>query len=249
MSVNVDPWNALKKMTHARIALGRAGHSVSTSELLDFRLAHAKARDSVWREADFDAVQSELGTKSLIRVQSQCASKQEYLLNPALGRALSQASIDLLNPPASEESMDCCLVIADGLSANAVHTGAALFARQFIATLDKQRITLGPVILARYARVALGDQIGALMRSRSVLILIGERPGLASSESLSAYFTYGPEIGKTDAYRNCISNIHSSGLPMTAAADMAAFLTETAIQRKLSGVDLKVEFPAIKTVT
>ena len=246
-----DPWAFLRSLTHARIALGRAGHSVPTRELLDFRLAHSRARDSVWREVDFSSLRAEFNPA--VEVQSRCASKQEFLLDPGRGRMLSDQSKILLGSHAGKPAPhipgpDCVLVIADGLSADAVQSNAARFAKSFIDGIAAVNLSLGPVVLARYARVALGDEIGAVMKSRSVLMLIGERPGLASSDSLSVYFTWAPDSTRSDANRNCISNIHASGLAPDVAAKMAVFLARTSIQRQLSGVELKVEFDGIQSL-
>ncbi len=249
--MTADPWAFLRNLTHARIALGRAGHSVPTRELLDFRLAHSRARDSVWREVDFSRLRAEFN--SAIEVQSRCASKQEFLLDPDRGRALSDDSKKLLGSLAGKPSTrvanpDCVLVIADGLSADAVQSNATAFAKAFIEGMAAVNLSLGPVVLARYARVALGDEIGALLKSRSVLMLIGERPGLASSDSLSVYFTWAPDATRSDANRNCISNIHADGLAPEFAANMAVFLAQASIQRQLSGVDLKIEFDGIQSL-
>lgn len=255
-----DPWAFLRSLTHARIALGRSGHSVPTRELLDFRLAHSRARDSVWREVDFAALRQGLGDTaeqedgeakfpSLVEVQSRCGSKQEFLLNPGLGRVLSSESALKLSSACATSPVarpDCVLVVADGLSAEAVHVNALDFAMNFIAGMRAVNLSLGPVVLARYARVALGDATGVALNARSVLVLIGERPGLASSDSLSVYFTHAPDASRSDANRNCISNIHGSGLDPLIAARMAVHLAQTSIQRQLSGVDLKVEYDGIQ---
>lgn len=271
--MTADPWGFLRSLTHARIALGRAGHSIPTRELLDFRLAHSRARDSVWREVDFGKVRGELeilirdgqvhaprGTEistefstEIVEVTSRCAGKQEFLLNPGRGRMLSPESETALakiaqKNPGKAPGPDCVLVIADGLSADAVQSNAADFARAFIAGMGSVNLSLGPVVLATYARVALGDEIGKALKARSVLMLIGERPGLASSDSLSVYFTYSPDSSRTDANRNCISNIHASGLSPAIAARMSVLLAQTSIQRQLSGVDLKLEYDGIHSL-
>lgn len=247
-----DPWHDLRKLTHARIALGRAGHSVPTRELLDFRLAHSRARDAVWLDVDFAQLKDslKLPAEQVIEVHSQCVDKQNFLLNPDLGRKLAPDSLAALAgskkiSAKSSAAMDCVLVIGDGLSAAAVHANAARFASAFLKHLANKGIHAGPVVLARHARVALGDEIGETLGARSVVILIGERPGLASAQSLGVYATWSPSVQKTDADRNCISNIHDNGLPPEAAAEMTAFLVHTSIQRQLSGVGLKIEYPAL----
>ena len=248
MTINPDAWESLRSFTHARIALGRAGHAVPTKELLNFRLAHSQARDSVWREVDFSSIKDSLKASDMVthEVQSECTDKQNYLLSPGQGRVLAaQSRLVLGDASHLQESVDCVIVVADGLSANAVHVNAAIFVTQCDTQLKKMGLSLAPVILARYGRVALGDDIGATLNARSVLMVIGERPGLGSSDSLSVYFTYGPRADRRDNDRNCISNIHAAGIAPETAARMAAFLAQQALIRQLSGVDLKVEYPAL----
>jgi ethanolamine ammonia-lyase small subunit len=246
MTINKDPWEFLRQFTHARIALGRAGHAAPTQELLNFRLAHSKARDSVWSEVEFKSLRINLERLSLtvFEVQSLCETKQQFLLNPDLGRRLAPSSSLKLSADKSDP-YDCALIIGDGLSANAVHENAWEFSREFIKLAHASGFSIAPVVLAKYARVGLADPIGEALNVKSTIMLIGERPGLASSDSLSVYFTYGPRTGNSDAHRNCISNIHASGLTPIGAAMMSNFLVQSSFQRKLSGVDLKVEYPAL----
>lgn len=248
MRGKLDPWDFLRRHTHARIALGRAGHSIPTKELLDFRLAHSLARDSVKQDIDIDRLADDLKDLSTttLKVQSRCSHKQDFLLNPNLGRQLSSESKETLQNYSSKAiPPDCVLIIADGLSTHGIQTHSATFAKEFIKHLLAAKISLGPIIIAKYSRVALGDEIGLLLKTRSVLVLIGERPGLGSSESMSVYFTFDPKLSKTDADRNCISNIHPNGLSPLGAASMAAFLVHQSLVRGLSGVDLKIEYPAL----
>lgn len=246
MAFTNDPWSFLKKFTHARIALGRAGHGAPTKEILNFRLAHSKARDSVWSEVDFTNLSQNLDSieQGHIGVKSNCQSKQDFLLNPNQGRELDATSHELLKSVAGKEC-DVALIIADGLSASAVHLNAWEFTRDFLELIKKSNLTLGPVVLAKYARVGLGDLIGQTMTAKSTVVLIGERPGLATAESLSVYYTYHPSSQNTDANRNCISNIHAAGLSPSGAAMMTEYLIKSSFQLKLSGVDLKVEYPAL----
>lgn len=249
MTVTRDQWDTLRSLTHARIALGRAGHAVPTSELLKFRLAHSQARDSVWHEVDVALLHQQFQTASLdvLDVQSQCSGKQQYLLNPSLGRLLDPRSQKTLQDWSYQKpEVDCALVVADGLSAHAVQANSGSFVTACVTDLKKAGLTVGPIVLARYARVALGDQIAPILKARSVLVLIGERPGLASAESLSVYFTYRPQKNSKDNDRNCISNIHAAGIAPQAAAAMAAYLVKQAIRRQLSGVELKVEYPGLQ---
>ena len=187
-----DPWHFLREHTHARIALGRSGHGLPTREILEFRLAHSRARDSVWSDIDFGRLQADLKLEpeKPIELRSKCKSKKDFLLNPNHGRELDQTSKNALqNIAAKENPCDLVLIIADGLSANGIHANAPLFVHEFIATLKSTALRMGPIVMAQYARVALGDDIAATLNARASIMLIGERPGLASSESLSVYFT------------------------------------------------------------
>ncbi len=243
-----DPWCFLREYTHARIALGRVGCSTPTREILDFRRAHSRARDSVWSEMDLEKLREDLDLSGhkLVDVSSKCADKKEFLLNPSLGRSLDpHSSRALQEVPLSSASPDFVLIIADGLSANGIHTNAPLFVREFLMAIKSTSLKMAPIVIAKYARVALGDEIASSLNARSTLMLIGERPGLASSNSLSVYFTFNPHVDRTDADRNCISNIHSSGIQPDVAAQMAIFLLQTSLQKQLSGVSLKIEYPDI----
>jgi len=232
-------WDFLKKFTHARIALGRVGNAVPTQELLKFRLAHSIARDSVWNELD----EKQIATQAIL-IQSQCSSKKEFLVNPDKGRKLSpQSKKELKNWINQEQSPDCVLVLADGLSARALHENANAFLKEFVQDIKQSGLSLGPLVIARYARVALGDEVAEVLRARSVIMLIGERPGLASADSLSVYFTYEPKLGRKDSERNCISNIHQRGFSPESGAKMASYLVNLSLKMKLSGVALKVEYP------
>lgn len=247
MNNRVDDWSFLKELTHARVSIGRAGCAIPTRELLDFKAAHSRARESVWREVDFSFLVetvAQLGL-SMIQVQSRCDSKKEFLLNPDKGRRISEISKkEMLSKFLNEKTCDCLVVIGDGLSAEAIHKNASAFLTGFLNEQKNTGLKVGPVIVARYARVALGDEIGSLFKAKSVLVLIGERPGLATSESLSVYFTYQPTPHKTDAERNCISNIHKNGLSPEGAARMSVYLLEQSLKHQLSGVSLKVEYPS-----
>jgi len=241
-------WDTLKQQTHARIGLKRAGNSLSTEELLDFRLAHSRAKDSVWKDLDLHRLGEEvksLGLKTF-SVQSECENKQEFLLRPDQGKKLNQSSEQGLASVAQEEKkIDCLIVLADGLSAAALEMQGLSFLKVFLAATKKQRLSLGPVIVARYARVALGDKIASFFQSRSVLVLIGERPGLASPHSLSVYYTFSPSPSTTDADRNCISNIQERGLHPEIAAEFSASLIAQSLKQQISGVKLKIQDQSI----
>ncbi|HTS60514.1 MAG TPA: ethanolamine ammonia-lyase subunit EutC [Candidatus Acidoferrales bacterium] len=221
----------LRQFTPARVAQGRAGHGVPTGEMLRFQLDHARARDAVYEPLDPHA----LGLEHVL-VRSQAHDRDEFLRRPDLGRRLSAASRALLPPG----DYDAALVIADGLSAPAVHRHAALLMSVLLPLL--QDWSLAPLTVALQARVALGDEIGAALAARMVVVLIGERPGLSSPDSLGIYLTWDPRPGRTDAGRNCISNVRPEGLPYDLAARKLHFLMTESRRRKLSGVALKDEY-------
>jgi ethanolamine ammonia-lyase small subunit len=232
----------LQGSTQARIALGRAGGSLPTSEWLAFKAAHAAARDAVHNEFNAEQLADEvrrLETKALI-VSSGAADRMTYLQQPVLGRRLGESSRELLLTVAhAEPSCDLAIVISDGLSALAAHRQAVPLLGELLPRLKGPRWRLAPVIVARFARVALQDEVGAILGAELALILVGERPGLASPDSLGVYLVYGPRVGNTDAQRNCVSNIRPNGMSWTAAADTICYLLNEARRQKLSGVQLK----------
>lgn len=234
-----DPWVKLARWTPARIALGRTGASLPTREVLAFALAHARARDAV--HAPFDPGTISCGLARLgidtIEVASDAVDRALYLRRPDCGRRLSPGSREALSGRGAP--VDLALVVGDGLSATAVHAHAIPLIAAFLPHLRRQNLSLAPVVLARGARVALGDEIGALLQTRAVAVLIGERPGLSSSDSLGAYLTFGPRHGRSDAERNCISNIRTEGLSYEVAAFKLAWLVREALSRSLTGVGLK----------
>jgi ethanolamine ammonia-lyase small subunit len=232
----------LRDLTPARVGLGRTGASLPTSALLEFTLDHARARDAV--HAGFDTAAIVSGLKALglatLQVSSRAQSREDYLRRPDLGRKLDAASRDLLAslPPGL---CDLAVVIGDGLSPSAPGAHAVELVRCVIAALAPGGIELGPVVVASGARVALGDEIGALLGARMALMLIGERPGLSAPHSVGAYLTFAPRTGCTDAMRNCVSNIHSSGLSYDEAAFKIAWLVREGLARGATGVMLKDE--------
>lgn len=237
-----DPWAPLKAFTAARIALGRSGTSVPLRESLAFRLAHAHARDAVYSTLDADQLLAGLAQLQLAvcQVRSQAKTRQDYLQRPDWGRQLDEESQAQLTGQAANEC-DLTLILADGLSATAINDHALPLLRLLLPPLQQAGFRLSPVVLAEQARVALGDEIGQRLRARLTLVLIGERPGLSSPNSLGAYFTYGPRPGLTDEARNCVSNIRPEGLDYPAAADKLFFLLSEALRLQLSGVRLKDE--------
>ena len=237
-----DPWVALKAFTAARIALGRVGTSVPLAEALAFKLAHAHARDAVYSALATDQLLADLAALPLptCQVQSRAKNRQEYLQRPDWGRQLSEESRGRLAGQAVGDC-DVALVLADGLSATAVNDHALPLLRLLLPQVQQAGLRLAPLVLAEQARVALGDEIGQLLRARLTLLLIGERPGLSAPHSLGAYFTYGPRPGLTDEARNCVSNIRPEGLAYPLAAAKLFYLVQEALRRQLSGVGLKDE--------
>jgi ethanolamine ammonia-lyase small subunit len=232
----------LRALTPARVALGRSGASLPTEALLAFTLDHARARDAVHAAFDAAGLIAGLGELGLgaIEVCSRAASRQDYLRRPDLGRTLDPASRDLL---ADHGGGSCrlAIVIGDGLSPTAVNAHAVALVRQIIPRLAAGGLEIGHMVVASGARVALGDEIGAILGARMIVMLIGERPGLSASDSLGAYLTFAPRIGRTDAERNCISNIHGSGLGHDDAAARIAWLVREGLARNVTGVALKDE--------
>lgn len=213
-----------------------------TREVLAFALAHATARDAVHAAIDFDALQAKLAALGLktITLASEAGARARYLARPDQGRRLSSASRERAATAAATNS-DVAIVIGDGLSASAVNAHAADLVAELLPHLDRLGLRLAPIAIAEGARVALGDEIGALMKARIVVVLIGERPGLSSPDSLGLYLTYDPRPGRTDAERNCISNVRGEGLAPQLAAARLAWLVEHALNRRLTGIALKDE--------
>jgi ethanolamine ammonia-lyase small subunit len=232
-----DIWARWRGTTKARIGLGRSGDALPTAPLLEFQAAHSRARDAVHGAADFAALAVALQPHPTVHVHSQAPDRATYLRRPDLGRKLDPASV--LQPG----DYDLALVIADGLSARAVDSHAAIVARLCIERLPDWRIA--PVVLAEQARVALGDEIGEALNAAAVAVLIGERPGLSVADSLGIYLTWAPRSGRADSERNCISNIHAAGMSHVAAADLLVWLLREARRRRISGIGLKVDPDAV----
>jgi ethanolamine ammonia-lyase small subunit len=232
----------LRDFTPARVGLGRAGASMPTKALLEFTLDHARARDAVHSGFDIPAVISGLNNLGLaaIEVRSRARDREDYLRRPDLGRALDQASRDLL---ARHHDGPCrlAIVIGDGLSPAAVNAHAVQLVRSLVPQLAADGIDIGHAVVASGARVALGDEIGAILGVRMIAMLIGERPGLSASDSLGAYLTFAPTAGRSDAERNCVSNIHGAGLGYDEAAFRIAWLVREGLAREVTGVALKDE--------
>ena len=240
-----NPWLELRRLTPARIALGRTGTSIPTGAQLDFQFAHAQARDAVHLPFDHTGLSSQMaerGRDSLL-LHSAAPDRHSYLQRPDLGRRLSDESAQTLRDyaQANPGGVDLAVVVADGLSALAVHKHTVPFLTRMEEQTHAEGWSLSPVILVEQGRVAVADEIGQLLGAKMVVILIGERPGLSSPDSLGLYFTYNPKVGLTDAYRNCISNVRLEGLSYGMAAHKLLYLMREACRRQLSGVNLKDE--------
>lgn len=235
-----DPLAQLRQLTPARVGLGRCGDGLPTRALLDFELAHARARDAVHTVLDVHRLQKEIAAlrpeTMTLAVRSRALDRNVYLQRPDLGGLLHPDDEAQL----STGPYDLVFLLADGLSAMAVHAHAAETLVETIRSLSS--LTVGPAIIARQARVALGDPVGSKLGARLSVVLIGERPGLSSPDSLGAYLTFDPQPGRTNAERNCISNIRAEGLAPSAAGARIASLATEALRKRVSGIRLKDRF-------
>ncbi|MHC6223803.1 ethanolamine ammonia-lyase subunit EutC [Pseudomonas sp. X10] len=240
-----NPWLALRNLTPARIALGRTGTSLPTGAQLDFQFAHAQARDAVHLAFDHVSLRAQLSERKRdsLLLHSAASDRHQYLQRPDLGRRLDEDSARLLreHAQANPGGIDLAIVVADGLSALAVHRHTLPFLARFEEQAAAEGWSSAPVILVEQGRVAVADEVGELLGARMTVMLIGERPGLSSPDSLGLYFTYAPRVGLTDAYRNCISNVRLEGLSYGMAAHRLLYLMREACRRQLSGVNLKDE--------
>lgn len=240
-----NPWLELRRLTPARIALGRSGTSLPTNAQLDFQFAHAQARDAVHLPFDHAGLSAQLGERGResLLLHSAAVDRNSYLQRPDLGRKLSDESAQALREHAAAHpgGVDLAIVVADGLSALAVHRHTLPFLNRLEEQMSADGWSMAPVVLVEQGRVAVGDEIGQLLGAKMLVMLIGERPGLSSPDSLGLYFTYNPKIGLTDAYRNCISNVRLEGLSYGMAAHRLLYLMREACRRQLSGVNLKDE--------
>ena len=237
--VQTDPWQHLKLHTAARIALGRTGVSLPTQEILDFGLAHAMARDAVHLPLDIGALSAEIQQAGFatLAVESAVNNRHTYLLRPDLGRKLSEASASALAAH-PQKGFDLAILVGDGLSSMAIKSHA-LPMLQALRSHIPADWKVAPIVIASQARVALSDEVGELLQAKLVLMLVGERPGLSSPDSLGMYLTFAPQIGKADSDRNCISNVRSEGLQYAAAAYKALWLAREALRIGRTGVALK----------
>jgi ethanolamine ammonia-lyase small subunit len=241
-----EAWSALRRFTPARIATGRAGGSRRTRDMLEFRLAHASAQDAVHAQFDVEGLSSELRTLGIdtLHARSEAGDLDHYLRRPDLGRVPDQESRARLRAwsaanPARKP--DVAIIVADGLSPAAVRAHGVACLRAMLPGLKECGLTVGPVVILERGRVAAQDVIGSLLDARIAVTLIGERPGLQSADSMGAYFVYEPRGGRTDAERNCVSNIRAGGLDPGAAGRKLALMLRESLRRQISGVSLKDE--------
>ena len=238
-----DPWAPLRRHTAARIGLGHVGGALPTREVLAFQAAHAEARDAVllpWDRTELVA-RLDAADHAHVTVRSQAPDRATFLRRPDLGRALHPEDRGLL--VSEPHTCDMAIVVTNGLSSTAVARHAADLLDAVRIQARQQGLALGPVVLVDQGRVAVGDEIGELLRAPLVAVIVGERPGLTSTDSLGAYLTWGPRPGRTDAERNCISNIRPDGQPLGVAAARLVWLAKTAVSLKLTGVALKDDAP------
>lgn len=240
--IQLNPWQQLRQFTDARIALGRTGASLPTNALLQFGLAHAQARDAVHQPLEVAPLQAGLDARGVahLTVHSAAAHRDIYLRRPDLGRKLDEQSARQLDE-ADPAPSDVAIVIADGLSSTAISHHALPLLDELLPAFAARGWSLAPVTLALQGRVAIGDDIGQRLHARCVVVLIGERPGLSSPDSLGIYLTWSPRVGCLDAERNCISNVRPAGLNYPQASHKLCWLLEQAFIRRLTGVALKDE--------
>lgn len=234
-------WHDLRRFTPARVGLGRVGNGMPTGAHLAFQAAHAAARDAVHARLDVAALQAALPWESIV-VSTVCSNRRDYLLRPDLGRALAPGQ-------ALPVTGGIVFLLCDGLSAVAVQRHSA----PLVAELAPIGLANAPIVIAEQGRVALGDPVGFAMGAEAVVVLIGERPGLSTPDSLGAYLTWQPRPGRTDAERNCVSNIRPEGLAIPAAARKLMWLITEMRRRRLTGVELKdeqaLEGPQVKSIS
>lgn len=238
LNVN-NRWQNLQQYTAARIALGRAGNSIPLKQSLELKLAHAHARDAIYSHLDVEGLSQAVKAYHIpfINVSSRAEYREQYLQRPDLGRQLQEQSVQNLQACASV--YDVCIILADGLSAEALNENAVPLLNMVLPLFREAGYKLSPIVFAQQARVALADHIAHHLGARFSIILIGERPGLSAADSIGAYLTYNPKPGLTDESRNCVSNIRPQGLQFDVAAQKIFYLVQEAFRLKLSGVNLK----------
>ena len=245
-----NPWAGLREYTDARIGLGRAGVSIPTSHSLEFLLAHAQAQDAVHLPLDVETVVEQLEDANLyqeiftpILLHSQALNRTTYLQRPDLGRRLDKKSTDTLKKVNTlrDEQYDLSIVVVDGLSSLAIKENASIFIKKLIEVLNTDSLdwNIAPITIVQQGRVAIGDEVGQILNSKTSIVLIGERPGLSSPDSMGLYLTYNPKVGLTDESRNCISNIRTEGLSYEEGIKKTMYLLKESRRLELSGVNLK----------
>ena len=239
--VDQDLWHPLKAFTAARIALGRTGTAIPLKEVLEFKLAFAFAKDAVYSALDTEGLEEKLKVLGLpiYTLKSKATTRAEYLQRPDWGRLLNDASIDLLKNNRPETPYDVAIIIADGLSATAMNKHAFPVVELLIKALNSMSYTIAPLAIVEQGRVAIGDETGYGLNARLSVVLIGERPGLTSPDSMGAYLTFNPKPGLTDESRNCVSNIRPEGLSYELAAHKILYLIQESLRLQLSGIELK----------
>jgi ethanolamine ammonia-lyase small subunit len=247
-SIVRTPRHNLRDLTPARVSLPTTGHSIATEEVLNFQLAHARARDAVHSVLHLPSFAQRLGTElpilqqasiAIIQLHSNAPDRQAYLRQPNLGRSLHPDSIAQLRPHPGQ----LAIIIADGLSALAIERNAIPVLAHLLPKLLADTWTIAPLTLVQHGRVAIGDPIGLHLGASCSLVLIGERPGLSSPDSMGAYLTWSPHPDRTDADRNCLSNIREGGLlPAAAAGRLFWYLQRARISQK-TGISLKEGLP------
>jgi ethanolamine ammonia-lyase small subunit len=245
MAIEQDIWHPLKAFTAARIALGRTGTAIPLKEVLAFKLAFAYAKDAVYSTLNVAGLTTQLRVldKPIYHLRSRATSRAEYLQRPDYGRLLCAESVGLLKNNRSETRYDVAFIVADGLSATAINKHTFAVIQLLINELNRLNYSIAPISIVEQGRVAISDEIGFYLNAQMAVILIGERPGLTSPDSMGAYLTFNPHVGLTDESRNCVSNIRPEGLVYEFAAQKILYLIQEALRLQLSGVGLKDNAP------
>lgn len=246
--IHRDPWEKLRQFTNARIGLGRVGTSIPTAELLRFQLSHAQAIDAVHVPLDVDTLSEQFALSPSLqsylpmqKLHSNARDRMEYLQRPDLGRQLDESAITALKAR-NDKPYDLVFVVADGLSSYAISHHAQAFLELLITALDEdpqREWNIGPICVVEQGRVAVGDDVCEALNAKQVVLLIGERPGLSSPDSMGLYMTWNAKRGIEDSLRNCISNIRPEGLKYADAVHKCLYLLNESQRMQLSGVKLK----------
>ena len=245
--VHLNPWGKLRQFTNARIGIGRAGTSIPTHELLQFQLSHGQAIDAVHAPLNIELLCEQFNKSELLQpylpvtvLQSKACNRMEYLQRPDLGRQLNEVSLYKLQEQSTEKAYDLVFVIADGLSSYAIAHHATPFLEALVLRLNQIKPwRIAPIYIVEQGRVAVGDDICEALNAKEVIVLIGERPGLSSPDSMGLYLTWDAKQRKGDSSRNCISNIRPQGLNYEAAANKCSYLISESQRIELTGVSLK----------